>query len=171
MTEVWKDIQWYEWRYQVSNLWNIKSFINNRWWVSKEWKVLKMKNHSMWYKIVLLWRWNEILVHRLVAQAFLWLDINDIKTEVLHQNDEKQDNRLSNLVLWTHKENMKEAKDRWRMERWEARPNSKLKDFDIPLIRNLSKNWLSTRKIAKEFDVSWSLIQLIISWKKWQHIT
>lgn len=171
MTEVWKDIQWYEWRYQVSNLWNIKSFVNNRWWVSKEWKILKMKNHNKGYKIVSLWRWNEILVHRLVAQAFLWLDINDIKTEVLHQNDEKQDNRLENLILWSHKDNMREAKERWIMERWENRWNAKLKDIDIPVIRNLYRNWLSTRKIAKEFYVSGSLIQRITSWKIWIHIT
>ena len=169
--EIYKDIVWYEWRYQVSNLWNVKSFINNRWWPCKTWRVLRLKNHSMGYKIVSLWRWNEILVHRLVAQAFLWLDISNTKLEVLHQNDIKTDNRLSNLCLWSHKENMREARERWRMQKWELRWNAKLKDKDIPLIRNLYINWTSLRKIALEFWVAYSTIQLITSWKKWQHIT
>ena len=41
--EIWKDIPWYEWLYQASNLWNIKSLIS---W--KE-KILKANKTKRWY--------------------------------------------------------------------------------------------------------------------------
>jgi hypothetical protein len=179
MSEIYKDIPWYEWKYQVSNLWNIKSFVNNRWWVSKEWKILKMKEHSMGYKIVSLWRWNEILVHRLVAQAFLWLDINNVKSLVLHYNDKKKDNRLENLRLWTHSDNSYDMyKNKCRIstiqnyvKRWCANSKSKLDDEKIKIIFHMRQKWETQKNIWKYFWINQSEISRILWWKKWKHIS
>lgn len=64
--EIWKDIPWYEWLYQVSNLWNIK-------WL--KYNILKKLNaNKYWYIDIVLsnkWLLTYKLVHRLVAQAFI----------------------------------------------------------------------------------------------------
>lgn len=45
--EIWKDIPWYEWLYQASNMWRVKSLdriVHNKWsWNTYgiKWKILK----------------------------------------------------------------------------------------------------------------------------------
>lgn len=113
--EIWKDIPNYEWLYQVSTLGRIKSlwcnFCNN----SKE-KILKLWDRKQYKKVGLYKNkiYTEYSVHRLVAQAFLWLDINDKKTLVCHINDIKYDNRVDNLFLWSHKDNTQDMLLKWR---------------------------------------------------------
>ena len=52
-------------------------------------------------------RVNRTLVpqHRIIAKAFLGLDIADLKVEIDHINRVKTDNRLVNLRLSTHQKN------------------------------------------------------------------
>ena len=103
--EIWKDIPWYEWLYQVSNLWRIKSlprYIKNQYWN----KALILKQSIiMWYNCVNLYKdkkhknWK---VHRLVISSFIWLlewyEIN-------HKDWNKQNNNLENLEQITKSEN------------------------------------------------------------------
>lgn len=59
--EIFKEIKWYEWKYQISNLGNVKSLISN--------KILKLRNRLDWYYQVALykkWKPKEFLVNRLV---------------------------------------------------------------------------------------------------------
>ena len=96
--EIWKDIPWYEWKYQVSNLWNIFSLPYK--------KLLKCNLNKCWYKIVWLSINNKrsnYSVHRLVAQAFIYNKQN--KNEVNHINWIKTDNRAENLDWVTRSEN------------------------------------------------------------------
>ena len=48
--EIFKDIPWYEWLYQISNLWNIKSLEYNNTLEPRLLKFQKLK----WYQIVML---------------------------------------------------------------------------------------------------------------------
>lgn len=116
MNEEWKDIPWYEWLYQVSNMGNVRSLNFNN---TNEVKNMRMRNDK-WYHTLCIkkspWISKYCLVHRLVASAFLWLDLKDKYTLVCHKNDIKNDNILDNLFLWTHKDNTQDMMKKWRQK-------------------------------------------------------
>ena len=102
--EVWRDIPNYEGLYQASNLGRVKSL--KRPYGLKE-KILKPGINQYGYYLISLYK-NSIqkfyLVHRLVWEAFNGQIPEGY--EVNHINEVKTDNRLSNLNLMTHKENI-----------------------------------------------------------------
>lgn len=111
--EIWKDVVWYEWRYMVSSLWNVKSIIFNRE------LILSPANNWNWYLHVLLSDWTKRAhhkPHRLVAIAFI-PNIENKKT-VNHKNSIRNDNRLENLERATHSENEKH----WYRCNWRLNP-------------------------------------------------
>lgn len=115
MNEIkWNNIPWYKWRYQINEIWEIKSLNYNRIW--KE-KILKQNVNWQWYWLVTLFiNWNKKVrsVHRLMWFVYLWLNLNDTHIKVCHKNDIKTDNRLDNLFLWTQKTNILDCIEKWR---------------------------------------------------------
>ena len=103
MDEVYKDIEGYEGLYQVSNLGNVKSLVNNK-GVARE-KILKTAI-SNGYKIVMLYRnktRKTYLVHRLVAQAFI--ENNNNYPCINHKDECKINNSVENIEWCTNKYN------------------------------------------------------------------
>ena len=102
MVEIYKDIVGYEGLYKVSNFGNVMSF-----W-SKKPKLLKpQKENSGYLHIVLINNTKSrktFLLHRLVAQAFL-PNPNNLP-QVNHKDENKTNNRVSNLEFCTHKFNI-----------------------------------------------------------------
>lgn len=101
--EVWRDIKGFEGRYQVSNLGRVKSLARRM--VIKD-RILKPFGNNKGYECVHLWniQHKELLVHRLVAEAFIPNPSN--KKEVNHKDGNSLNNKVDNLEWCTHSENM-----------------------------------------------------------------
>jgi hypothetical protein len=112
MEEIWIDIPGYEGLYQVSNTGKIKSFSKN---APPSGRVLKTST-SRGYVWVRLFdknkKYKNILVHRVVAKAFV-PNPNNYK-EVNHKDENKQNNNADNLEWCSRAYNMSYGTARFR---------------------------------------------------------
>ena len=102
--EQWKAIDGYDGLYEVSSLGRVRSKH------SGEWRVMKPSKNENGYLIVDLRRGGKITrkmtkVHRLVAQAFIPND-DETKTIINHKNEDKTDNKVSNLERCDYRYNL-----------------------------------------------------------------
>ena len=117
MKEIFKDIPGYEGLYQVSNLGKVKSlrrkiYVNSGFYLSVE-KILKQSISIRGYYLTTLTKNNKSItksVHSLVAMAFLDHTPNGNKIVVDHIDNNKKNNRLENLQIITHRENVSKDK-------------------------------------------------------------
>ena len=152
---------------------NIGVIISN-----KEWRGTSSRERTQFeteqgYLQVGLYNNNEekkYLVHRLVAETFL--PNPDNKPEVNHKNGNKRDNRVCNLEWTTAQENTKHAFDTGLIDRkGEKNGQSKLTDQKVLEIRNRHKTeGLDYSQLAKEYNVSPSLIGQIVRGNCWTHL-
>lgn len=101
--EIWKDIEGYEGKYQVSNLGNVRSLRFRNQNFSKD---LTQKTNNKGYKVVNLTdnsKNKPALVHRLVAMAFI--DNPNNFPVVNHKDENPQNNHVDNLEWCTYSYN------------------------------------------------------------------
>lgn len=136
MKEVRKPVVGYEWLYEVSNLWNVKSINYKRSWTSS---LMKLVLNKTWYYYVLLtkeWKKHFKRVHRLVALSFIPNDEN--KKEVNHKNGIKTYNSIKNLERVTPSENILHS-----IKEWLFKPNTE---------------WLDKAKPCACIDNEWQIL-------------
>lgn len=176
MKEIWKDIPWYENKYQISNIWNVKSLNYNRTW--KE-KLLKFWYNLPWYRYIILcneWACKNKTVHRLVAKTFLKNPKN--KPQVNHKNWIKTDNRLENLEYCTHSENIKHAyinglnnnnickknnPMKWKFSE-KHHLSKKVNQYDLKW--DLIKTWNSTKDVYRGIGIHFASVSRVCNWKQ-----
>lgn len=142
--EIWKYVPWYELLYQVSNLGNIRSMNYNRKWIIKSMKPYKW---TTWYLYIDIFKNKEIKrisLSRIIAFTFLWLNIDNKEVCVCHKDDNPLNNKIDNLFLWTHQDNMKDRDNKWRCRAW---------IYQQRIISQFTKNW--------EFIRNWESQKLI----------
>jgi len=138
MTEEFRDIKGYEGLYQVSNFGNIKSF------KYKQPRILKPKNNRGYKAVSLLKdaKLKNVLIHQLVAIAFMNHTPNRYKIVIDHINDDKSDNRLENLQIITPRENAyKTQLRRNKFNRYENKYTSEYKGVTIQKVKYKDKEY------------------------------
>lgn len=175
--EIWKDIEGYDGKYQVSNLGNVKSCgrtlngINGSTKYKKE-SFLTANTDPTGYLSVMVcvdYKFKRLAVHRLVAQAFVPNLEN--KKYVNHIDGNKLNNNSENLEWVTAKENTQHALKLNLILTGENCNKSILKSEDVLKIRKLHELKVKRKEITKMFpQVSPTTIRDVIFNKTWKQL-
>lgn len=106
---------------------------------------------------------------RLAHRAALYFKLGKLPKDqcVLHRCDNPPCVNPDHLFIGSHLDNMLDMKSKNRNEKGQRRYNAKLKDSDIPKIREDGR---SHSKIAATFGVTRTIITNIKNRKSWQHV-
>ncbi len=165
MKEVWKDIPELK-GYETSNTGNVRSkdrlVLNkrtNKFHSLKGKEIKKFKNKQGYYRATLSIDGiaKTYLVHKIVWEAFNG-PISD-GMEINHINEDKTDNRIENLELVTHKENLNWGTRNERVK--EKQKNNKTKSkcvLQYSLDGCLVKEWPSLMEIERQLGYNHTCI-------------
>jgi len=159
MSEIWKDIPGFEGCYQASNLGKIKSLPGGK----RKSRILntanKIKNSG--YHTVNLWKNGKQItktVHKCVISAFYGIAEG---LEVNHKNDNKLDNRLSNLEWTTRALNIQQN------VRLQKHNKVRLSTETVIRIRKALKSGMPSLALSKIYGVNYTTVQNIKTNKTW----
>lgn len=150
LKEVWKDIEGYEGRYQVSNLGRVKRVITGR--------ILKSGKNRGGYLYVNLCKngkYKTHKIHRQVAQAFIPNPEN--KPEINHIDEDKSNNVISNLEWSTRKENVNHGTRNERSSRKQS-----ISIIAINLKTGESRKFYGTNECARQLGLNQSSITSVL---------
>lgn len=135
-------------------------------------RILKPGTDGAGYAKVVLWRANyckTVMVHKLVACAFVPGYRRGLQVD--HINAAKKDNRACNLEWVTPKENTRRSISMGLVPRLrgEDSPGHKLTSATVLEIKNLLKQGVDQKTIAKIYNVNCSTISSINIGRTWAH--
>lgn len=173
--EIWKDIEGFEGKYQVSNKGNVKTLARivvnkgkHTYHRLRKEKILKNQKTTTGYWQVSLHKnvdkWKFHRIHRLVALHFIPNSEN--KPQVNHINGIKTDNRVENLEWVTNRENTMDAIRRGI----NFTHNNKITFKDAEKIRELRKNKkLTFKELGEIYKINKATISHIINNRTWKY--
>lgn len=157
---MWKAIKLFKW-YEISRIGEIRSKSYNK---TNQVKILKQNN---WYCMLHnKWKVKNIKVWRLVAQAFMWLNIEDKNQCVIHKDWNKMNNRMGNLKLWTRWDWQRHYLNNNNLITHKERRGSAIYKMQTEDIIRLKNEWHTLSKISEEIWLSVSYISMICNWKR-----
>lgn len=182
--EIWKDIVWYEWLYQISNLWNLISNYDNFW--RKKTRKINASLWQNWYLKITLYKDKNsktLLLHRLLAIAFIPNPNN--YPVVMHLDNNKLNLNLDNLKWGTHKENNYQIINEWRNNftnwnhpdlwklrwncKWARKVNQYTKDWVFIKTFDSIRDWADSVKIKYNGICKACKTWLNAGWYKWSY--
>lgn len=115
---------------------------------------------------------QSFMAHRIAF--FLHIHIDPGENLVCHSCDNPPCCNINHLFLGTKKSNcldsVKKGRHSSKILRGETRPNSKLKEKDIPIIRFKYGMGFSLMELGEEFNVDYTTIGQIVNFKTWKFI-
>jgi hypothetical protein len=174
--EEWRPVVGFEGRYEVSNLGRVRTL--GRAGVRSNGQphtvrplLRKLRPNPDGYLVVGLTREGRNLllrVHRLVLEAFVGPCPDGHETR--HLDGVRTNNALPNLAWGTDTENSADKARHGTVQRGAAKRQAKLRESDIPAIREAIASGRSHRKVARDFGVSPGTIRQIIRGDTWTHV-
>ena len=175
MKEIWRDINGWKGRYQISNLGKVKSLAreDSKGRNVRE-RILKSCKDIHGYLRISFYKEGARkmkAVHRLVLEAFKRNPENKLDTN--HLNGIKTDNRIDNLEFATRSENMIHAFSNGLAEgpKGERNGKSKLTEKQVRIILWALYFGAQQKELAKIFTVSKTIISKINIKSIWRHVT
>jgi len=170
MEEIWIEIPWYDWKYQLSNFGRVKSF---KW---KKERILKYWTSIVWYSFVWLTKnckYKYAYIHRIVAEYFIPNPNN--YPIVMHLDNNKKNNVATNLKWWTLSQNTQQAIKDWLMDHCYKNNYFKWKlwkdhHLSIPVNQydldwNFIKKWYWMFDVQRELKIDQWSISKCCKWK------
>ena len=134
----------------------------------KDWRKMKLcKNKNGYMKVNLMkgGKCESRYVHDLVASQFLGPCPPEL--EIMHADDNKENNNIANLSFGTHHQNMRDAGLRGRMPRGENHHLSKLTADAVLKIRLRLKTGERLRTIADDYQITCQAVHCVATGKTW----
>lgn len=178
MEEIWKPIENYETRYEVSSFGNIRRLadvprVDNRGRVTgRKMRAMVGGVNSFGYRTVILTKDNKarsFKVHRLVAKAFL--SNQNERPQVNHINGVKTDNRVENLEWCTNQHNVLHAFKLGlnKVRRGEANNLARITEKDAIFIKR-NKGIIPRKELMQQFSLCARAINRIQKGELWSHV-
>lgn len=168
-TEIWKDIPWYEWKYQASNLWNIQSINFRRRWYPM---IHRLQKDWWWYlraTLCMNWKQKKLSAHRIIALTFIWESL----LQVNHKDWNKENNCIHNLEYCTWSENVLHSFDSlWR--KWSSTWKFWSQHHNSIAVSQYTKKWKLVRKYGSQMEamrITWISNAHIWDCIAWRAIT
>lgn len=160
--EIWKDIVGYEGLYQVSNRGNVMSLNYGNRGYSKRLTPKCNNKGRLWVELVRQKKKNPMLIHRLVAEAFIPNPENH--PQINHKDENPKNNEVYNLewcdAVYNNRYSMalhpERPKTRKSTSRYKKRNLSKINQYDKN--GGFIRQWENSRAIYLETKMSdWSI--------------
>jgi hypothetical protein len=179
MPERWKPVPGYEGLYEVSDIGRVKRcakrvYARNRWGMCYRNHPPKIvaQNEVRGHRRVTLCKNGQpkiYFVHRLMALAFLG-PAPPGKPLACHKDGRHGNNVIGNIYWGSHADNSQDQIRHGVQVRGDRCPGAKLREADVPTIRQLHAEGHTYTDIARRYGVNQRTIMLCVTRHNWKHI-